>query len=167
VAQDLLNGRPVSLPQAAQSAFAGDIFGGLGGSIGRKWSNGLSQTEKGRLGENLGALRSESNGQGRFRTSRRAPLGPEQTAPLKGKGTFWKPDGLAGPPPTGSEPQWPDLFEDKFGYQARLSTNQELARQNWGPRFRLNHFLPDDIGLMSGVPAATFGAQAVNRAQKR
>jgi hypothetical protein len=167
VAQDLLNGRSVSAAQAAQSALTGDILGGLGGSIGRKWSNSLSSAKKGHLGEALGPLRNEINGQGRGHTTARAPVKSGQTGPLKRKGSYWKPDGLGGPPPVKPGEEWPDMFEDKFGYQADLSKNQKIAQENWGPRFHLNHFLPDDIGLMTGVPAATFGAQWFNRAWKR
>lgn len=52
--QNLLNGRPISVPQTVQSALTGGLLAGVTGSAGRKWSDNLSTTEKGRLGETLG-----------------------------------------------------------------------------------------------------------------
>jgi hypothetical protein len=48
-------------------------------------------------------------------------------------------------------------FEDKFGTSAKLSPNQRRAREVLGEDFRLNHFLPSDIGKAASIPAASAG----------
>ncbi len=158
--QDLLNGRPISVPQTVQSALTGGLLARVTGSAGRKWSNGLSTTNKGRLGETLGAARSEFNAKPRWQGPKvRAPLNPKQTTPLKGKQTYWVPDGLDGPLPTKPGDDWPNLFEDKFGYQADTSANQKIAQTNFGDKFRLNHFTPSDVGMITSFPFLAVGPQ--------
>lgn len=165
--QDVLNGRPISIPQTVQSALTGGLLAGATGGAGRKWSDGLSSTEKGRLGETMGPLRSEFSGEPRYRGARvRAPLHPDQTAPLQGKQKYWIPDGLGGQPPKDNEP-WPDMFEDKFGYGADTSTNQKIAQKNFEQKFRLNHFTPSDVGMMTAFPFLTIAPQFVRRDQGR
>jgi hypothetical protein len=44
------------------------------------------------------------------------------------------------------------MFEDKFGYGADTSTNQKIAQRNFGAQFRLNHFTPSDVGMMTAFP---------------
>jgi hypothetical protein len=162
--QDLLNGRSISIPQTVQSALTGGLLAGATGSVGRNWSNGLSRTEKGQLGEAMGATRSALGGEPRWQGPKvRAPLDPEQTTPLKGKGTYVVPDGLGGPPPADPGEPWPDLFEDKFGYQADTSANQKIAQTNFGTRFRLNHFTPSDVGMMTAFPFLTSAPQFVRQ----
>jgi hypothetical protein len=157
-AQDILNGRPISTQQAAQSALIGNLLGGVAGIAGRAWSDGLSTSEKGSLGETLGGVRAKVNGEQRI-------SGPKQRASVNGldkdltnqKGSYWYPDGVDG-----------DVaYEDKFGTGARLSPNQTLAQQNMGQNFRLNSFLPADIGRMTGLLAAPFAPQAVKQNQDR
>jgi len=162
--QDVFNGRPVSIPQAAQAAGGGGLLGGFAGRAGRQLSDSLSTTEKGQLGETLGALRSRFNGEPRWQGPKvRAPLAPKQAAPLRGKGTYWIPDGLAGPPPEDPSMQWPDMFEDKFGYNADTSPNQKIAQSNFAGQFRLNHFLPSDVGMMAAFPTPSFAPQLVRQ----
>ena len=159
-AQDVLNGRPISVPQTVQSALTGGLLAGAVGSAGRRWSDSLSTTDKGRLGETLGGLRSGLNGEPRWQGPKvRAPLAPGKAIPLKGKQTYWVPDGLGGPPPARLEDDWPDLFEDKFGLQADTSTNQKIAQKNFKSGFRLNHFTPSDVGMTAAFPFLTSAPQ--------
>lgn len=166
-AQDLLNGRPVSFPQATEGALAGNVVGGIAGSAGRTWSNSLSTTAKGRLGETLGAIRAELSGEGRWG-------GPKQRAPVaeggpntNAKGAYWYPDDTSGPIPENWSDPMPTMFEYKFGPGATLSPNQARAQMQLGSKFILYQFLPSDVGLMTGLPAAGFGPQIVNRGQSR
>ncbi len=55
----------MSIPQTVQSALTGGLLAGVTGSAGRKVSDRLSTTNKGRLGENLGAMRSSLSGEPR------------------------------------------------------------------------------------------------------
>lgn len=142
--QDLFNGRPIDWGRAGQSAMAGGLLGDVAGDVGTSAADGLSSAAKGRLGETLGNLRSAIGGE------------PRQWAPKArdylADGSYWYPDGLSGT----------TRFEDKFGYKAELSPNQTQAQATLGSNFKLFHFLPDDIGWMASVPAATFGQQIIN-----
>jgi hypothetical protein len=135
-AQDLLNHRPVSLENAAQSAVAGRVLGHVAGNKGEQWSRNLSPKSKGRLGESLGDLRSTVNG---LRREGGAKVGEKIGDTRK----WWFPDGRSGNV----------RFEDKFGEKASLSKNQKMARDALGRNFWLNHFLPEDIGKAASVPA--------------
>ena len=149
-AQDFFNGRPVSSEQAGESALTGNLFGGLAGIVGRNWSNGLSPRAKGRLGEKLGGIRRQINGQGRtVPANTRDPLGNSRK-------DYWIPDGWSGE----------TRFEDKFGISADLTPNQRRARALLGPRFQLNSFVPADIGMIAGAPAGAAAPQVV-RTQRR
>lgn len=145
--QDLLNGRPVSLQGVANGAMAGRLVGGAAGRLSKDWSNGLSRADKGKLGEALGAARSRVNGRpsGVQPQKQRDYLKDASGGFVDPKRKYWIPDRRDG-----------DLrFEDKFGYAANTTPNQKLAAVVHGPNFQLNHFLPDDIGRLVGIPAGT------------
>lgn len=155
-AQDVLNGRPISAQQAAESALSGNLLGGAAGIAGRSWSNGLSKTDKGLLGETLGDIRGMVNGEQRVSSPKQRASVNGLNAPIANqKGAYWYPDAVDGS----------TAYEDKFGVGADLSPNQKLAQKNMGQNFRLNHFLPADIGRMTGLPAAHFASQAVKQTQ--
>jgi hypothetical protein len=140
-AQDLFNRRQVSLKRAAHNAVLGAAVGEVGGVVGQKWSEGLSVKAKGKLGQALGDLRSRVNG------TPRAAGGQHRDYLEDTRRFYWMPDGRSG-----------DLrFEDKFGTSAKLSPNQRRAREVLGEDFRLNHFLPSDIGKAASIPAASAG----------
>lgn len=155
--QDVLNGRPVSLHDAGESAVLGNLLGGVAGLAGRAASHALGKTAKGKLGEALGWTRSVADGKPR-------ELGPKRMDPLtddeklvKRKGGHWHPDGRRGE----------KRFEDKFGTDAKLRPNQRIARTRLGPNFQLNHFLPADIGKIVGVPAAAIAPQTTKEHHRR
>ena len=143
---DLVQLRAPSIERMSQAAYAGRVFGGVGGQIGQRWSNGLSSNNKGRLGEAMGRVRSAVNGQ--FREK-----GPKVREPIEGTRLRWEPDGLSGLL----------RFEDKFGPWARLSHNQELARKALRENFILYHFTPDDVARIAGVPSGVLGRQVTQR----
>jgi hypothetical protein len=166
-AQDFFNGRSVDIPQMAQSAMGGGLLSGHVGRVGREWSDGLSTNAKGQLGEALGDVRGFVNGEGRLRNpKKRAPVVEDEPRTSQ-KGSYWYPDATDGPIPHDWTQPMPKMFEDKFGYKADTSDNQKLAQALLGRKFQLNHFLPDDVALMIGLPAAGFGPQIVNQAQGR
>lgn len=146
-AQDVFNGRPISLERAGQSAIAGDILGGVAGKIGSRASNDLPMAAKGKLGETMGDVRSTINGERRVW----APKSRDYIA----EDDYWYPD--ARDARTGKL-----RTEDKFGYGAELSPNQTRAQSALGPDFRLYHFTPDDVGGLASLPAGPAGAQLVS-----
>lgn len=135
-AQDVLNGRPLSLERAGESAVAGSALGSLAARFGSNAANSLSSGAKGKLGEFMGDTRSTVNGQ-------RREWAPKSRDYLP-NGSYWYPDARNGS----------IRFEDKFGYSAELSPNQARAQSVLGPDFQLYHFTPDDIGRLLSVPAS-------------
>lgn len=149
-AQDLLNGRPVSLDHMGESALLGRAAGHVAGRAGTEAADALSSASKGRLGEELGSARSAVNGR---------PVQPGSKARdlIGDTGKYWYPDGVSGD----------TRFEYKFGPWARLSSNQTLAQDVLGQDFQLYHFLPQDVGAILSVPAAGMGVQADPRLGRR
>src|SRR5258708_17654658 len=142
-AQDVFNGRPISLDRAGESAIASNVLGGLAAGIGTRTANGLSSSAKGRLGEAMGDVRSTINGQRRAW----APKARDYIS----DDDYWYPDALSGR----------IRFEDKFGYGAELSPNQTRAQTALGPDFRLFHFTPSDIGGRPNAPSSASRPPAV------
>jgi hypothetical protein len=153
-AQDLLNGRSVSFDRLGQSAVAGNLFGGVAGAVGRNESNALSMADKGKLGEMLGAIRSEINGQPR------API-PKKRVNIPGTGKYIYPDWNPNGEITSNDDLKFPLYEDKFGYHARLTRNQLMAQQAFGPKFQIYHFTPDDVAGIVSVPAGAVAPQVI------
>lgn len=148
--EDLLNGRPISLQRASQSALGGHAIGGVAGELGRRGSDALGKQAKGRLGEALGAVRSAVNGMPREAV-------PKSLVRIEGTGRSWRPDGRSGG----------QYFEDKFGYGAGLTTNQRLARKVDPHTFNLYHFIPDDVGAIFAAPGAALGLHIPSDRGKR
>lgn len=138
IVQDLFNGRPVSLDRAREAAAAGATIGALTGGAGRGASNNLSRAAKGRLGEDLSEVRTRIRGD--------APLPAERVDLDRGGHTI--PDHMTG---------LGDPVEAKFGNYARLSLRQRQAYDQPLANYRVDHFLPRDIGALFGVPAYSVG----------
>jgi hypothetical protein len=155
IAQDLLNGRPVSIKQAGQSAAAARMAGTIANKGGMAYAESLPSNTKGKVGETLGTLRGFADWQPR------APLG-KTLVEIPGTNKSWKPDAASGP----LDALDIHLYEDKFGRTADLTPNQRLARAKLGDNFQLNSFLPRDVGMALSPPAATVGAQAEERTQQ-
>lgn len=135
--QDILNGRPVSLDGARQTAAIGGGIGGLGSVAGRAWSKGLSNAEKGDLGEALSRLRTAARG------DRTLPGGKSRAYLNSGRYTY--PD---------QRTQGGELVESKFGVSARLSPRQREAYRQPLSGYRVDGFVPSDIGMAFGLPSA-------------
>ncbi len=138
---DVANGRPVSVDRAAQSASSGGYLGAAAGAGGRAHVQGLGNKAKEELGEFLS--------KGRTILRRDATRTTEKTGVSVAKGKETKPD----------QRTWAgDLVESKFGRWAKLTPNQRLAWQQKLPGYRVDHFLPRDVGNLLGGPAGLFGA---------
>jgi len=148
-AQDLFNGRPLSLDRAGESAVAGNALGGLAARFGTDASNSLSSRAKGRLGEFMGDVRSTVNGQRREWAPKSRDYLPDRS--------YWYPDGRSGL----------TRFEDKFGYSAELSPDQMRAQLVLGPDFQLYHFTPDDVGRLLSVPASATAPHMIDDRTRR
>jgi hypothetical protein len=145
VAQDVLNGRPANWEDASRAALAGGYVAAPLGQVARKYSDGLAMKEKGKLGETLGRVRTLANGE----------------KPLPG-GRHVKVDG--GPRYTilDQETKSGLMSEQKFGRGVRrLSRNQQKAYNQFGDRYRVDHFLPRDVGAIVAYPFGQMGYHEV------
>ena len=134
--QDVFNGRNVSVSDARRAALAGQVLGGTAGMAGRKLSDSLSILDKGRLGEDLSKVRTWARGDSTLPGAKRS------VRLADGRRTI--PD---------SRTKAGELVESKFGRGADLTTNQRAAFHQPLSGFRVDHFLPADIGAIFGLPA--------------
>lgn len=161
MAQDVLNGRTVSLVHAAEAAGAGGAAGKIGDAIGRVrfYRRGTSPVgledpsqalaragqlhtnqEKAAMGEALSKSRTLANFD-RTASTAKAKL------PLKAGGhTF--PDQLT---------QLRKIIEAKAGIYARLTKRQLQAIAQFGSDYRVDHLLPKDVGSLFGFLGAQGG----------
>lgn len=145
-AQDLFNGRTVSLERLGRAYNLAALMGRLGEDGGRATSDRLPPVQKGRLGEVIGSARSTAN------TWMREP--GKKVERYGAPGTY-RPrtilDGRSGV----------YRFEDKFGYDPTMSDGQLAAQAALGDYFKLYHSVPEDVGLATSLPAAVAGSQVV------
>lgn len=143
VTQDVLNGRPVSWGDAGRAALAGGYVAAPFGLAGRAYSEGLPFTKKGELGEGIGRVRTVANFD--------RPTGSGKHLTLEnGKVTVLDQQATA-----------QEMSEQKFGRTARLRPNQRAAYMQFGDRYRVDHFLPRDIGAAAGYPFGQLGYHQV------
>jgi len=145
--QDLFNGRPLDAGKAREAAGTGGALGALGGVLGRSWSNGLSNKEKEILGENASRVRTWARGG-------RTAEGPKTRQYLEG-GRYTYPDQRTFGPGGRNE-----LVESKFGRSAKLSARQREAFHQLS-NYRVDHTLPQDIGVLFAAPAWIYGRRGV------
>lgn len=140
VVQDVLNRRAVDWSDASRAALAGGYVAAPFGLAGRRFSEGLPPVAKGELGDLGGRVRTMAN----FRK----PLpGGEWVKLDNGKVTVLD-EGIS----TGK------MSEQKFGRGVRgLSPNQLQAYNQFGDRYRVDHFLPRDVGAVVAYPFGQIG----------
>jgi len=161
IAQDVLNGRTVSLVNAAEAAGAGGAAGKIGDAIGRVrfYRRGSSPVglkdphqavaqagrpptnqEKAAMGEAFSKLRTRANFDRTVSTAK-------EKLPLSAGGhTF--PDQLT---------QLRKIIEAKAGLAARLTKRQLQALAEFGSNYRVDHLLPQDVGSLFGFLGAQGG----------
>ncbi len=143
MSQDLLGGRPISVDEALQSAGLSGATSGLVAPLVSTRVNRLRPSEKGKLGERL------SEGRSRLRGD--APReGGKPRVPVGG-GKVAIPD---------HQTQSGRYVEAKFGPSARLSDNQTKAFSLDPDGFRLDHFLPQDVGAATAAIASNLAMTA-------
>ncbi|MFM8938447.1 MAG: hypothetical protein ACKOEY_00165 [Phenylobacterium sp.] len=143
VSQDLLAGRPISFDEALQSAGLSGATSGLVAPLVSTRVNRLRPSEKGKLGERLSEGRSHLRGDApREGAKPRVPVGGGKVA---------IPD---------HQTQSGRYVEAKFGPSARLSDNQTKAFSLDLDGFRLDHFLPQDVGAATAAIASNLAMTA-------
>jgi hypothetical protein len=148
-AQDLGAGRPVSLDEAAQAAAFSSAVNGLVAPFAAARVNQLKPNAKGKLGESLSETRSRLRGD--------APReGGKPRVPVGGKVTI--PD---------HQTQSGLYVEAKFGPSASLTKNQTTAFSMDPDGFRLDHFLPQDVGAAAAAMASNSVMTAPRPVAKR
>jgi len=139
LAQDLFGGRPLSVDEALQSAALSGATSGLVSPVVARRVNRLRPSEKGKLGERLSEGRSQLRGD--------APReGGKPRVPVGG-GRVAIPD---------HQTQSGLYVEAKFGPSADLSKNQKKAFSMDPDGFRLDHFLPQDVGAAAATMASNY-----------
>lgn len=137
--QDVLNGRAVDWEDASRAALAGGYAAAPLGYAGRRYSDGLPIVDKGELGEAMGRVRTMANFRRPVPGGTRVPLNSRRVTVLdEGHPNAW-------------------MSEQKFGPRARLSRNQMEAYNQFGDRYRVDHFLPRDIGAVAAYPFGQIG----------
>ncbi|WP_293681429.1 hypothetical protein [uncultured Phenylobacterium sp.] len=140
IVQDALEGRSVDWRDASRAALAGGYAAAPFGLAGRAYSEGLPPVAKGDLGDFAGRVRTRAN----FRD----PVPGGARVKLKsGKVTVLD---------EGNPEAW--MSEQKFGTRVRdLSSNQNEAYNQFGDRYRVDHFLPRDVGAVVAYPFGQIG----------
>lgn len=153
--QALLRGEAPSLERAARGAALGGALGRSAGALGAARADELSQKTKERLGERLSQYDALLTG--------RVTVGKQQRWHLAG---FKQRKGRAsGYTVADFEVKAPwekraSPLEAKFGDHATLSDRQQEALEQL-PMYVVKHFLPRDVGAMTGVGAAGLGGSWV------
>lgn len=143
-ADDAFNGRMPSLVRMSEGAAAGSVVGKTAGALGTlgihtlPGLNNVKGLRKGTVGDALSEMRSRLEGEGVARRQRNVEL-------TKG---YTRADHLT---KTGRP------VEAKFGFEADLSPAQILARKEL-PEYRIDHFLPEDIGKLLALPLTSFSS---------
>jgi hypothetical protein len=136
LSQDLFNGRAPSLEHAGESAFLGGAGGAVAGSLGRVKARSMTTKQKEQMGELGSRIRTKLSGDTTISTDKIAyPLSSGYTIPDQ-------------------RTALDKLIESKFGTYARLTKRQLQAFAELGSKYRIDHFVPQDIGSVYGFMGA-------------
>lgn len=148
VTHSALAGGPVDWEAMQRDAVVGSHFGRIGDVAGTKWADGLHFTKKGKLGERMSEAKTWLQGERPVERHRRRKVAGGDTV-------------IDHATDSGS------VIEAKFGRWARLSRRQIEAMLQYGPRYRVDWWLPEHVGRAVGGPLALFSAQAAGREDER
>jgi hypothetical protein len=159
--QSALNRREMSALDLAEASRAGAVGAGIGDLTGRYVSNALPSGVKGTLGEELSKVKSFAAGEGVVTKGAVTPdvernfprtigTGPQRRVYLP-SGRYTVADQVL---------RSGKAVEAKFGAGAELSRRQQEAFDHFEPRglYRVDHWLPTDIGRVSAVALGGLGA---------
>jgi hypothetical protein len=144
-AQDLANLRAISLDDARHAASGGGLGGSLGKVLARTHVDGLNMGRKEELGERAAMARTRLRGD--------ETLTRQKTGERLPSGGITKPDQrtVSG-----------EMVEAKFGHGAKLSYRQNEAVDAF-PKYRVDHFLPEDVEKLGGYFGGLLGIHAMPR----
>lgn len=144
-ARSALRGEAPSVAEVMRGMVEGGDLGGIAGGIGRRSSSSATALTKGKIGERASQARSAVRGI-------RAEPGNNRPYPLDGGG-YTRPDHLIY-----ENGEVKGLTEAKFGQGNKgLTKRQRQARTQFGDDYRVDHFLPQDVGAALGTPPALLG----------
>lgn len=153
ILQSTAEGRP-SLEGAAEAAAIGAIearvMGGVAHALGKYGSSALAPKWKGRLGEGVSLVKSLARDGKMPKLQQRIKVGPRQDTIADQV----LEDGAA-------------LLEAKFGRWAKLSDPQKAALRQFGPKYLIDHFLPDDVGRVLAIGAGVKAGVGSRRDEER
>jgi hypothetical protein len=148
--QDIFNGRMPSAGKAADNATTGGYFGLASGKLGRSFAQNLSRKAKENAGETLSKIRTLTRGDTTATT--------DKTRLYLANRKFTLPD---------QRTALDQYVEAKFGLAARLSRNQRQAWSQPDLNYRVDHWLPRDVGSALAFPSVQFSYQAGQSADAR
>ena len=143
-AQDLANGHVPSIEEAAKSAYTSSTLAGVAGAAATRRAARATNKQKEQLGELGSRLRTLLNLDHTASTEKKAfYLDGKGQIPLKGTGRrpYTLPD---------QRTARGKLIESKFGESAELTKRQLEAYGKLGSLYRVDHFLPQDVGSLAG-----------------
>ena len=143
MAQDVINGRAPSASEAAKSAYASAVLASLAGAAGTERAARASIKTKEGLGETGSKLRTLMNLDWTASTKKQR----YDLEPIDGEFSA----GYTYPDQRTASGK---LIESKFGQSAHLSHRQQQAYRQLGSTYRVDHFLPRDVGSLAGFLAS-------------
>ncbi|WP_162875514.1 hypothetical protein [Sphingomonas crusticola] len=168
LAQDAFNGRRPSLQKALENASTARLWGSAGGAAGR------------RLFERLPGQQMAKADLAAMPQGYKPPLNKEEIGESLSKARIWAAGDTVLPGKKqrvflkGGGSVIPDFSlasgvrrESKAGISARLKRWQPKAKQQLGDNFLVDHFLPQDMGLLHGYPAGLAGYHLQDEWQRR
>lgn len=148
LAQDALNGRQLSIADAAKAAAASRHLASAASKFATSKAAQASIRQKEKLGELGSKIRTLANLDWTISTKKQR----FHLDPIEGynKG-YTYPD---------QRTALGKLIESKFGPSAELSRRQTQAYLQLGPTYRVDHFLPSDVGSVAGFALSQTGHNA-------
>lgn len=137
--QDAFNGRPISYDAAIRGSAGGAALGHVGDVLGAVQAKALGYGRKGKLGERLSMLKTRARGE--------LPIGRGERRYLSRGYTVVDPASTLN-----------GTTESKFGEFASMSDPQLLGHAEL-PNYRVDWWLPADVGKMTGFAGASLGSQ--------
>jgi hypothetical protein len=149
--KDELNGRPISIENAALSGAVGGAGGAIGGLGAVEWAGRLPALNgrrgvytMGKLGDDLSVLRSMARLDPPTSLRKTMISQPGDPRSFRDYGTAAK------------------EVEAKYGMGATLSPNQEIAHAALGGRSQIDSFIPQDVANIAGIPFSQLLARLVD-----
>jgi hypothetical protein len=153
-AQDLFNGRPVSVEKARDAAFTGGVLGIAGMRGGARHADRLPSRRKGDLGEKVSVVRTAIRGDETLKAAKSREYLPSGGYTVPDHRTF-----------RNGAPR--EIVESKFGRTIKKLRGRQGEAYRELPNYRVEHFLPRDVGSLYALPSATLGSRSADEVHRR